>query len=83
MGKMFEAVATLLVYAFYFYVAVGLFFGTVFVAVGVSRVDEQAVGSGWGFRLLILPGSMAFWPLLMKRWFWGARTPPGERNPHQ
>ncbi len=83
MAKMFEAVTTLLVYTVYFYAAFGLFFGTVFVTVGVSRVDEQAHGSGWGFRLLILPGSIAFWPLLMKRWLWGPHTPPEERNPHQ
>jgi len=50
------------------YLLVGGLFGTLFVAVGVSRIDPMAKGSGIGFRLLILPGAVAFWPLLLYRW---------------
>lgn len=50
------------------YGALGLVFAIVFVVAGVQRVDERAAGAGWGFRLLILPGSAALWPLLVLCW---------------
>ncbi len=50
------------------YLACGLLFAVAFVTVGVGRVDAAARGSSLGFRLLILPGAAAFWPLLAVRW---------------
>jgi hypothetical protein len=40
------------------WLAVGLVFGVAFVIGGVHRIDPAAVGSRWGFRLLILPGCL-------------------------
>ncbi|MBL8234881.1 MAG: hypothetical protein JNL98_40650 [Bryobacterales bacterium] len=34
---------------------------------GVDRFDEKARGAGCGFRLLLIPGTMVFWPLLLLR----------------
>lgn len=50
------------------YLSAGLLFAVPFVLKGVTRIDEGAVGSGWGFRLMILPGTIVFWPLLLKKW---------------
>jgi len=50
------------------YLAAGLVFAIFFVTRGVTRIDEGAVGSKWGFRLIIIPGTMVFWPLLLKKW---------------
>ena len=80
---MLERFAILLVHALYVYAAMGLLFALAFVTRGVARIDSQAAGSSWGFRILILPGSAAFWPLLLKRWVFGPRTVPEERNPHR
>jgi hypothetical protein len=80
---MLEQVANVLVHGLYLYGAIGFFFAIPFVVKGVQRIDEEAVGAGWGFRVLIVPGSVAFWPMLLKRWLGGQRTPPEERNPHQ
>ena len=33
----------------------------------MSRRDATAVGGGWGFRLLVTPGIVALWPLLLAR----------------
>ena len=44
------------------YVAIGLLFGLAFVTRGVQRIDTGADGGSVLFRLLILPGSIAFWP---------------------
>lgn len=51
-----------------YYLMVGLLFGLVFVTVMIGRVDPAAAGSSWRFRLLVLPGVAALWPLLAMRW---------------
>jgi hypothetical protein len=53
------------------------------VWLGVQRLDSEAQGSGLGFRLLIMPGVAAFWPLFLSRWLRGVTEPPGEKNPHR
>lgn len=50
------------------YLLVGLVFGVLFVAVGVRRVDPAAQGAPIGFRLAILPGSAALWPVCLLKW---------------
>jgi hypothetical protein len=79
----FERIAFLFVYALSLYVVLGVVFAVAFVGVGVKRIDSQAVGTGFGFRILIFPGSVAFWPLLLRRWARGNTEPPLERNPHR
>ena len=64
------------------YAALGLVFAVPFVLVGAQRTDPAAEGGTWGFRLLIIPGVIAFWPLLAFRWI-GGREQPRERNPHR
>ena len=50
------------------YAALGVLFAIAFVSTGVGRVDPAAKGSGIGFRMMILPGVAALWPLLLARW---------------
>jgi hypothetical protein len=56
------------------YVACGLTVGVPFVLRGVDRVDEAARGASLGFRLLILPGTIALWPLMAMKWIRAARS---------
>ena len=56
------------------YLGIGLLFAIVFVAFGVERVDSAVHGSNWRFRVLILPGSAALWPMLALRWVRAARA---------
>lgn len=51
-----------------FYLLAGLIFAIPFLIKGVTAIDEGATGSKWGFRLIILPGTMVFWPLLLRKW---------------
>jgi hypothetical protein len=51
-----------------FYAAIGGVLGMFFVWRGIERVDPAAHGAPWSFRLLVLPGAMALWPLLTVRW---------------
>jgi len=80
---MYERFAIWFVDALLVYAALGAVFGLTFVTAGVQRIDPNAKGSGLIFRLLILPGAAAFWPLLLRRWVRGDRDVPEERNPHR
>ena len=75
-------IATYLVNALAIYLGVGLVFAIAFVWKGVGKIDPAAVEGTIGFRLLILPGSIALWPLLARRWLYG-EGPPVERNAHR
>jgi hypothetical protein len=65
------------------YVAAGLAFALAFVTTGVGRIDPAAHAATIGFRLVIVPGVVAFWPLLAFRWASGVTAPPVERNAHR
>jgi hypothetical protein len=65
------------------YLAAGFCFAIPFVLVGVKRIDPHAAHGSWGFRLLIFPGTLAFWPLLLRRWLKGISAPPEECNAHR
>ena len=75
-------VATLFLIALGVYLACGLMFAIPFALIGVKRIDPHAAHGSWGFRLLIIPGAMGFWPLLLKRWIGGVKEPPKECNAH-
>lgn len=64
------------------YALAGLLFAVPFAVRGIERIDPVARGAGWGFRLIVLPGVVALWPLLLGRWMRGA-PPPAESNAHR
>jgi hypothetical protein len=80
---MLEIVAKSFIYILALYAGLGLAFAVPFTWYGVQRVDSEAKGSGIGFRLLILPGVVAFWPMFLSRWRRGVVDPPTEKNPHR
>jgi len=57
------------------YAAFGLLFATAFAVRGIATVDHAARGAHPLFRLMIVPGAAALWPLLMVQWVRAARTP--------
>jgi len=65
------------------YLLCGLVFAIPFVLIGVKQIDPHATDGSWGFRVLIIPGTMFLWPLLAKRWLKGVHEPPEENNPHR
>lgn len=77
------AAAEAIVFLLALYLGAGLVFSILFVAMGVQRIDSQANGSGAGFRLIILPGAIALWPVLAVRWVRGVKDPPVETNAHR
>ena len=49
------------------YCTVGTLFALIFVTTGMPRIDPLTRHASIAFRLLILPGAMLFWPLLLLR----------------
>ncbi len=67
----------------YGYLAIGLFVGTLMVTLGLVRIDLEARDVSFGFRLIILPGVVALWPLLLRRVIRGSGEPPLQKDPHR
>ena len=55
------------------YAAAGGIFSLAFLALGLSRIDNGAKDAGLLFRLAILPGLIALWPLMLIRWIVGGQ----------
>jgi len=47
------------------YTTAGALFAAAFVARGARRLDRNVEGAPWTFRLMIVPGAVALWPLLL------------------
>lgn len=49
------------------YVAIGVIVAVPLVIFGLSRIDPAAKAAPWMFRVLVLPGVVTMWPLLLRR----------------
>ena len=50
------------------YALLGLVVGLAFVLRGVNRVDTAAGASPFIFRIMILPGCVGLWPVVLLKW---------------
>lgn len=80
---MTPAIAELLVDILEGYVAAGALFGVLFLWRWVGRLDPAAMHATWGFRALVFPGVVMFWPLFVTRMMRGASAPPDEWTAHR
>jgi glycerol uptake facilitator-like aquaporin len=63
-----ETFASIIGTALLAYTCCGVVFMIAFLLKGVNKVDGTAHGSTWGFKLMINPGVIALWPVLLKKW---------------
>jgi hypothetical protein len=56
------------------YCIAGFVFAIPFVIKGVDKIDEGAHRSTIGFRIIIVPGVIIFWPVLLKKWIRISKT---------
>lgn len=49
------------------YAYAGLAVAALFILVGLNRIDSAGHGS-WLFRVLLVPGLVLLWPLVLVRW---------------
>jgi len=59
------------------YLAIGALVGLVTVTFGAARFDPSARGMPVQARLVILPGAMLLWPVLLARLLGPAEPPAG------
>lgn len=57
------------------YLAIGFLFVVPFVLKGVQKIDHGADGGSVGFRIIIIPGTIVFWPFLLKKWIHAVKHP--------
>jgi hypothetical protein len=80
---MVPPLANLVVSLATWYAFAGAVFAIPFLSRGLDRIDPAGAGAPVLFRLLIAPGVMVFWPLLLLRWAAGSIAPPVEINAHR
>jgi Na+-driven multidrug efflux pump len=59
------------------YLIAGLLFVLPFLLKGIKKIDEGAHGSSIGFYIIIIPGVIVFWPVLLRKWM---KTPPSPKG---
>jgi len=65
---MLQIIVMILLIIVALYLICGLLISFFFLAKGLSQIDEGTHGTGIGFRIIILPGMIVFWPVLLKKW---------------
>jgi hypothetical protein len=58
----------LILYFILAYLFIGVVFAIVFLSLLIQRLDEASEGTSWGFKLMIFPGCVIFWPLLLQKY---------------
>jgi hypothetical protein len=53
------------------YFALGTAFAVVFLSIGLRRLDPIAASGPLRFKLLIAPGIVALWPVMLSMWLFG------------
>lgn len=60
-------VAEALVFLLEAYAGFGVLVAAIFLLFGIDRVEPSARGS-YAFRVLLIPGVIGIWPLILWRW---------------
>ena len=70
---MLITIVTIIIWIVSIYLICGAVFTILFFLRGLSIVDEGANGSTIGFRIIIIPGCLSLWPLLLRKWIQARR----------
>lgn len=70
-------IANVIVTAFGTYVLIGILVGLAYTFGGAGKIDHAAKGKGLPLqaRLLIMPGIIGLWPLMLKKLFTQSEPP--------
>ncbi|HET6544834.1 MAG TPA: hypothetical protein VFG46_30320 [Chryseolinea sp.] len=64
----------LILYALIVYLLGGILFALLFITRLIHKVDEGSIGAPWSFRLIIFPGCVILWPLLLMKYLTTVKT---------
>ena len=62
------------------YLLFGVVFVVPFLVKGLTKVDESAHGGTSGFKIIIIPGVIVFWPALLSKWVKVNRKPSNRKS---
>ncbi len=57
------------------YILAGVGFAIFWTIKGLETVDGATAGSTKGFKAIIFPGLVAFWPRILRKWMQGKQSP--------
>jgi hypothetical protein len=75
--------AAIIVWAAGLYLAAGLIVAASALVRGLGRIDPDAENATLGFRILVIPGLVLMWPVIIRRIRSGRREPPRENTAHK
>lgn len=70
---MIETVVSVLLIAIGIYLLIGIVFYFPFISKGVHTFDDGVRSAPVFMKILIFPGTVALWPILLKKWMKGGR----------
>ncbi|MEO6722863.1 MAG: hypothetical protein ABIN67_21025 [Ferruginibacter sp.] len=62
------AIVSILLWIIFIYLCCGMVFAIVLLASGIGKIVEGAQDSSLGFKVLVIPGIIVFWPALLQKW---------------
>jgi len=62
-----ESIATILLVALGVYILIGIIFYFPFIRKGVHTIDDGVKAAPLFMKILIFPGTVALWPILLKK----------------
>ncbi|MEP5611946.1 MAG: hypothetical protein ABJP45_06835 [Cyclobacteriaceae bacterium] len=62
---MIEIIVDIVLLLMGIYLMLGLLFSIYFLAKGAAKFDEDTKGSPWHFKLIIFPGIVLLWSILL------------------
>ena len=62
-------VIEIVVYIFFMYLLIGFLFSIWFVFWGVQKLDHGMDGAKLTMKLLLIPGTIGLWPILLRKYF--------------
>src|SRR3954466_1532669 len=65
---MLVTIVTILLIMLAVFILAGILFVFFFLASGLQKIDEGVHASSIGFRIIIIPGCIVFWPVLLHKW---------------
>lgn len=63
-----ETVALMALYAVGAYALIGILLLAPFHRSALPRIDESAAGASVGFHVIVSPGLVALWPVILRKW---------------
>jgi hypothetical protein len=56
------------------YLFIGFLFALIFLGRLIHNVDEGSIGAPWTFKLIIFPGCVVFWPVLLRKYLMAVKS---------